>query len=143
MNAHPILQPAIVLVIWSLIILLWMGQARFGAMAKLGAGLGSAKPGGRGQDLDGVLPDKAQWKAHNYMHLMEQPTLFYAVVAIVALANLPNSLLVTQAWAYVVLRIVHSIWQAVVNTIPVRFSLFIVSTFCLLAMAIITASEIF
>ncbi len=143
MGAHPILQPAIVLIIWSIFILMWMGQARFGAMAKLGAGLGSAKPGGRGQDLDGVLPDKANWKAHNYTHLMEQPTLFYGLVAIIALAKSQSSLLVYLAWAYVGLRIVHSIWQSAVNTIPVRFSLFIISTFCLLAMAIITAVEIF
>ena len=143
MSAHPILQPAIVLVIWSIIILLWMGQVRFAAMAKLGAGLGSAKPGGRGQDLDGVLPDKAQWKAHNYMHLMEQPTLFYATVAIIALANLANPLLVTLAWAYVALRIIHSLWQAMVNTVPIRFALFMIGTLCLLVMAVIAALEIF
>ena len=143
MSAHPILQPAVVLVIWSILVLLWMGQARFGAMAKLGAGLGSAKPGGRGQDLDGVLPDTAQWKAHNYMHLMEQPTLFYATVAIIAIADSHNSHLIHLAWAYVGLRIIHSLWQAVVNTIPVRFALFIISTLCLLAMAILIALEIF
>lgn len=143
MGSHPILQPAIVLIIWSIFILMWMGQARFGAMAKLGAGLGSAKPGGRGQDLDGVLPDRANWKAHNYTHLMEQPTLFYALIAVIAIAQSQNAWLVYLAWAYVCLRIVHSIWQAVVNTIPVRFSLFIIGTFCLLAMAILIAVELF
>lgn len=37
---------------------------------------------GRGNDLDGVLPAEMQWKTHNYNHLMEQPTIFYALVGI-------------------------------------------------------------
>lgn len=142
MTVHPILQPALWLIIWSIFVLIWMGYARFAAMAKVGAGLSSAKPGGRGQDLDGVLPDKANWKSHNYTHLMEQPTLFYGLVAIIAIADLHPAILVHLAWAYLALRIVHSIWQATVNTIPVRFGLFIISTFVLLAMAVITAMGI-
>jgi hypothetical protein len=143
MSAHPILQPAIALVLWSLVMLIWMAVTRFSAFGKAGVDLSKAKPGGRGQDLDGVLPDKTQWKAHNYMHLMEQPTLFYAIAAFIAIANLPNPILVSLAWAYVALRVLHSIWQAIVNSIPVRFTLFLISTLCLLAMAIVAAVEVF
>jgi hypothetical protein len=143
MNAHPILQPAIVLVIWSIIVLLWMVQARFGAIAKMGVKVTQGKPGGRGQDLDGVLPDKANWKAHNYAHLMEQPTLFYALIGIIAIADSSSVVLVYLAWAYTLLRIIHSFWQSLVNTIPIRIFLFTCSTLCLLAMAILTAVEIF
>ncbi len=143
MSAHPILQPAIVLVLWSLIVLMWMAYTRFSGFAKIRLNLKAAKPGGRGQDLESVLPDQVNWKSHNYAHLMEQPTLFYAVVAIIALANLPNAILVTLAWAYVILRIAHSLWQGLVNTIPIRFALFILSTLCLLAMAVITAMALF
>ena len=32
------------------------------------------------------------------------------------------------AWIYVALRIVHSIWQATVNVVSVRFLLFLLST---------------
>ena len=70
------LAPAAVLVLWSIIMLVWVTLSRFPAMAKLGMSAGSAKPGGRGQDLEGVLPDKVNWKSHNYTHLMEQPTIF-------------------------------------------------------------------
>ena len=91
---------------------------------KVGGGLDKAKPGGRGQDLEGVLPDSVNWKAHNYMHLMEQPTLFYATVAILAIMG-PVEHDVLFAWGYVTIRIVHSVWQATVNTIPVRFTLFL------------------
>ena len=129
------LAPAAALVLWSLIMLVWTAATRFPAMAKLGVNVKSAPPGGRGQNLDGVLPDQVQWKSHNYSHLMEQPTIFYPVVLILALTG-PNPGDVAIAWGYVALRVLHSLWQATVNTIPVRFSLFILSTVCLVLLAI-------
>ncbi|MDE2435914.1 MAG: MAPEG family protein [Sphingomonadales bacterium] len=129
------LAPAAALVIWSLIMLLWIVFTRFPAMAKLGLTAGTAKPGGRGQDLDGVLPDAVQWKSHNYTHLMEQPTIFYPTVVILAIVG-PTSLDVTLAWAYVAIRIVHSLWQSLVNRLPVRITLFTLSTVCLLILAL-------
>lgn len=76
-----ILAPAAVLVVWSLLVLLWIIPARFGAVAKLEDKSALAgKVGVRGADLEGVLPDKANWPAHNFSHLMEQPTIFYATV---------------------------------------------------------------
>jgi hypothetical protein len=128
----PILAPAAVLVAWSLLMLLWMAATRLPALAKLGH---PPKPGGRGQDLDGVLPDQLQWKAHNYNHLMEQPTIFYALVMILALGGY-EQLDVTLAWAYVGLRVIHSLWQAVVNTIPVRLSIFMLASIVLVVMAV-------
>ncbi|MEO0033041.1 MAG: hypothetical protein RIS94_2799 [Pseudomonadota bacterium] len=133
MQAH-MLAPASVLVLWSLVMLTWMANTRLPALKKLG-GLGSAKAGGRGQDLEGVLPDAINWKAHNFSHLMEQPTLFYATVLILAVVG-ASATDVALAWGYVALRIVHSLWQALVNTIPVRFTLFALSTACLIGLAV-------
>lgn len=129
-----ILMPAAVLVLWSLVMLFWMAGTRLPAISKIG-GLGKAKPGGRGQDLEGVLPAEINWKAHNYSHLMEQPTLFYATVATLAILG-AGSVDVMLAWGYVVIRIVHSVWQATVNRVPVRFMLFLLSTLCLIGLAI-------
>lgn len=134
---NTILGPAAVLVLWSLIMLFWMAGTRFPAMGKTGMDLKAAPPGGRGSDLEAVLPANVNWKSHNYTHLMEQPTLFYAVVAILALAGQGGGVTTALAWAYVLLRISHSLWQALVNTIPVRFTLFLLSTLCLFALAII------
>ena len=130
-----ILAPAAVLVLWSLIMLLWTGATRFPAIAKAGMDLKQSPPGGRGQDLDGVLPPQVNWKSHNYTHLMEQPTIFYATVVILALMG-AGAIDVLLAWAYVAIRVVHSIWQATVNRIPVRFSLFLVSTVFLIVLAV-------
>lgn len=133
----PILAPAAVLVLWSLIMLIWMACTRFPAIAKSGMDVSKVPPGGRGQDLEAVLPPSVNWKSHNYAHLMEQPTIFYATVAILALTGAGDGVNVTLAWAYTGLRIAHSIWQATVNTImPVRFGLFLLSTICLFAMAV-------
>ena len=132
----PILAPAAVLVLWSLIMLFWMAGTRLPAMSKVGMDLSKAAPGGRGQDIDPVVPPSVAWKSHNYTHLMEQPTIFYATVGILALAGAGTGLNVTLAWGYVGLRIVHSIWQSTVNTVSIRFILFLLSTSCLLVMAI-------
>ena len=129
-----ILMPTAALVLWSLVMLFWMVGSRLPALSKLG-GLGTAKPGGRGQDLEGVIPDEINWKAHNYAHLMEQPTLFYANVMILAIMG-AASLDVALAWGYVGIRVVHSVWQATVNRVQVRFALFLLSTICLIALAI-------
>ena len=128
-----ILAPAAVLVAWSIVMLFWMAFTRLPAMAK-GGGLKGAKPGGRGQDLEGVIPDRINWKAHNYAHLMEQPTLFYAAVVIIAIMG-PGALDPVFAWIYVAIRIVHSIWQATVNIVSVRFLLFLLSTLALICLA--------
>lgn len=130
-----ILAPAAVLVVWTLIMLLWLAATRLPPLFKQPGGLGAAKRGGRGQDLEGVLPDSVQWKSHNYTHLLEQPTLFYATVVILAMTSV-SALDVQLAWAYVVLRIAHSLWQALINSVPVRFTLFNLSTVCLLILAI-------
>lgn len=130
-----ILAPGVALVLWSIVMLMWTAGTRLPAMSKLGTDLKTAAPGGRGANLEGVLPDSVQWKSHNYAHLMEQPTIFYPTLLVLALMG-PSALDVTLAWAYVALRVVHSVWQATVNKIPVRFTLFILSTACLLALAL-------
>lgn len=129
-----ILAPAAALVIWSLIMLIWLAIVRAPILAKLKLPPEKSR-GARGSDLDGVVPGPAQWPAHNYVHLMEQPTLFYATVMILALAGAgPTEVML--AWAYVGLRVVHSIWQAAVNTIPVRLLLFLLSSIVLIIMAV-------
>ena len=134
-----ILAPAAVLVLWSLAMVFWIMFTRFPAMKKMSSdgnvGLGGRAAGGRGQDLEGRIPDRAVWPAHNFTHLMEQPTIFYPAVVILALMG-AGAIDVLMAWIYVALRIVHSIWQSLVNTLPVRFTLFLLSTIALIVLAV-------
>lgn len=135
MNSQ-ILLPAAALVLWSLVMLVWLAATRLPAMKQAGVELGTAV-GGRGQHLEGIIPDRVNWKAHNYAHLMEQPTIFYAAVTIIALTGGGNAEInLWLAWAYVGLRIAHSIVQATFNRVAVRFALFVLSTAALAALAI-------
>ena len=131
-----VLAPAALLVVWTLIMLFWIIPARFGAIAKLqDKSALAAKQGVRGNDLEGVIPDRANWPAHNHTHLHEQPTLFYATVLILAITG-PGAVDIMLAWAYFGLRVVHSLWQVLINTVPVRFALFLLSTIALIGLAV-------
>ncbi|MFK7914814.1 MAG: MAPEG family protein [Pseudomonadales bacterium] len=133
--ANALLLPAVVLILWSLIMLVWMAATRVPAAKKLGVDIG-ASVGGRGGDLDPQVPAPVAWKSHNYTHLMEQPTLFYATVVILAHLGADTATNVALAWGYVGLRIAHSLWQVLINKVSVRFVLFVLSTLCLLGLAI-------
>ena len=130
-----ILAPAAVLVVWSILMLIWMAATRLPAMSKIGIDMSKAV-GGRGADIDPNVPPSVAWKSHNYAHLMEQPTIFYATVMILAIAGAVTPLLVSLAWGYTIIRILHSLWQATVNKVSIRFVLFMLSTICLTVLAV-------
>ncbi|ALJ12768.1 MAPEG family protein [Sphingopyxis macrogoltabida] len=132
-----LLAPGAVLILWTLVMFLWVAATRFPALKKAGIDLKKTPPGGRGADLEKILPPEINWKSHNYTHLLEQPTIFYAVILILHAVGGYPAYVVWIAWTYVVLRIVHSLWQATVNRIPVRFTLFLLSTLCLLALSLL------
>jgi hypothetical protein len=134
-TVSPILQPMAVLAGWTMLMWLWMYATRIPAM---GAAKIDSKTlvGGTGKDLDGKLPDKIQWIAHNYNHLHEAPTVFYAVALALALIGQGDGLNATLGWAYVALRIVHSLVQATVNRVMIRFLLFALSSLTLIALTL-------
>ena len=132
---HNVLMPVVVLGAWTIAVLIWGVLARLPAMKAAGIDVSKvrgSKPGG----LDGVLPDSAQWKMHNYNHLTEQPTLFYAICIVLALAGAGDGLNAMLAWIYVALRILHSLVQGTTNIIKYRFTLFALSTVALLMLTI-------
>jgi hypothetical protein len=132
------LAPAAMLILWTMIVLIWTAATRFPAISRVSKDALRTLPraGVRGQDLDRVLPPSVNWKSHNYTHLMEQPTVFYPAVIILHLAGATSTVNLTLAWSYVGLRVAHSLWQALINKIPVRIALFALSSLCLMALAI-------
>jgi hypothetical protein len=126
----PILAPVVALVAWSLIMMTWMYALRFPAMRRKGISL-KGRVGSKPGALDGVVEDHVQWKAHNYNHLMEQPTLFYAVALSLALMGLGGGWNLWLAWAYVGFRVAHSLVQAITNVVRWRFFLFLPGSLCL------------
>ena len=126
-----LLTPILALVIWSLIMLAWAYAVRIPAIRK--AGIDPAKAQ-EPSSLD-ALPLKVRQVAYNYNHLMEQPTIFYALALYTYLAGQQNGPNIALAWAYVGLRVVHSLVQATVNIVLVRFAIFIAGTLALALLA--------
>jgi len=136
MQPSPLLGPVVALVGWTLIVLVWMAIARAGEFKRLGITRASIPNGSRGVDLEPHARPEAQWKAHNYMHLVEQPTIFYAIVFALVLMGFDGPINVWLAWGYVALRIVHSLIQGTVNIVRYRLVAFALSTLCLLSLTI-------
>jgi len=135
MTYSPIVAPVVVLVAWSMLMMIWLYATRFPAMRRKGISL-KGRVGTTGRALDGVVEDQVQWKAHNYNHLMEQPTLFYAVAISLALIGAGHGINLWLAWAYVAFRILHSLIQATVNVVLWRFAAFALASFCLLGLTV-------
>ena len=112
---------------------IWMYAVRIPAMIKAGVDLKN-RVGGQGSDLDKILPPEVQWKSHNYNHLMEQPTLFYATCLVLVLTNCESSIALYAAWAYVALRVVHSLVQSISNRIRYRFAIFLLASIALIVL---------
>lgn len=127
-----ILTPVLALTSWSLLMQLWMYAMRIPAMRRAGI---SAVAMRENSELD-ALPLSVRQVADNYNHLHEQPVVFYALIFYCQLAGTGDALNVFIAWVYVGLRVLHSLCQALVNFIPLRFTLFVFSSLCLLALCV-------
>ena len=138
-----ILGPVVALAIWTMIMWLWMYATRIPAMQKSSEVDTSNLVGTTGASLRAALPDKVNWKADNYNHLHEQPTVFYAIAITLALLGLGDGLNALLAWIYVGLRVAHSLVQVTANRVMVRFVLFAVSSVVLIAMIVHAAIAVF
>ena len=124
MYEHGLITPVIALAAWSLIMLIWLYATRIPAMSQARIKPSDIKPGA-------ALPSLPAWAtnvADNYNHLMEQPTIFYATALGLELLGQTQQINITLAWAYVGLRVLHSLVQALGNVIIIRFSIFVISS---------------
>ena len=136
MEHSPLLAPVVALVAWTLVMMVWMAIARGREFRRLGISRSNIPAGARGADLEGRADPRAQWPAHNYMHLMEQPTIFYAIVFALILMGFDSAINVWLAWSYVLLRIAHSLVQATANVVRYRFILFALGSLCLASLTV-------
>lgn len=137
-----ILAPVVVLLGWTMVMWVWMYATRIPAMLKAGIDA-KGMVGSTGASLRAQLPENVSWKADNYNHLHEAPTLFYAVAIVLAIIGQGDGLNTTLAWAYVGLRVVHSLVQATVNKVAVRFAFFALSSLVLMALILHAGIAVF
>ena len=137
-----ILQPVVALAAWTMVMWAWMYATRIPAMRAL-----RLDPNALANDpevtLDRVLPPQIQWKAHNYNHLHEAPTVFYAVAIVLAITGQGDGYNAMLGWIYVAARIVHSLIQATVNRVIVRFAVFVFSSLVLIVLIARAAAAVF
>jgi hypothetical protein len=135
----PILTPVVMLAAWSMVMWAWMYVTRLPAIRRSKMRLDPEAP--RGEQM-ATLPPRVRWKADNYNHLMEQPTVFYATAITMALLGHGDGWAMRLAWTYVALRVVHSFVQVLWNRIEVRFSLFALSSLVLVGMIAMAARHV-
>lgn len=137
-----ILQPVVVLAAWTMVMWVWMYATRIPAMsaAKVDPNRLAADPEAT---LDRILPPRIQWKAHNYNHLHEAPTVFYAIAIVLAIIGQGDGWNEYFGWVYVALRIAHSLVQATVNRVLLRFALFVASSLALAILILHAALAVF
>ncbi|MHA6317610.1 MAPEG family protein [Altererythrobacter sp. CAU 1778] len=136
------LGPVVALAAWTMVMWLWMYITRLPAMRRAKIDIGALR-GGTGADLKGVLPQDVQWKADNYNHLHEAPTVFYAIAITLAIVGQGDGWNAIIAWIYVALRVAHSLVQATVNRIALRFAIFMLSSLALIALVLHAAIAVF
>jgi len=130
-----LLGPIVGLAAWTMVMWIWMYATRIPAMiqAEVDADALAKNPE---FTLDQALPPQIQWKAHNYNHLHEAPTVFYAVALVLIIVGHGDGLNALLGWIYLALRVVHSLIQVTVNKVMVRFVVFTLSSLVLLALTI-------
>ena len=129
MQAVAMIQPVLAMAMWSFVMFLWMLLTRMQAMSALQLGPEEAQDTAA---LRRKLPHKSNQDANNYNHLFEQPVVFYALCLSITVLGMADTLFVIGAWIYVALRGCHSLVQAIVDVVRLRF-LFFGSAWLLLA----------
>jgi hypothetical protein len=135
-----ILAPVTVLVLWTLVMCGWLYASRIPALKKHNVVYDPHHPS---EAFHAQLPASVRWKADNYNNLLEQPTIFYVVALTLMFLNAGSGFNTGLAWAYVALRIAHSLVQALFNKVMIRFALFAAASLVLLTMAVRAAWIIF
>ena len=140
MQHSTLFAPMVALVLWTFFMWAWLYATRIPAIKK---GRIPLDPEQSKEAFNAQIPPRTRWKADNYNHLLEQPTLFYAMTLTLAMLGAGDRLNTVLAWSYVVLRIVHSLVQATTNVILHRFWIFLASSFVLLALTLRASMLVF
>ena len=105
------------------------------AVRRIGAGLTEGiRPCEYAMGESGLVPARVALANRNYMNLLELPVLFYVACIVGHVSAAASPLAVVLAWAYVVLRVVHSLIHLSFNHVMARFAAFATSNVVLVAL---------
>jgi hypothetical protein len=132
MSQESIFLPVLALAALTFFVLLFIPLRRFRASFA-----GQVTPGDFALGESANVPGHVALANRNYMNLLELPLLFYVVCLALYLTGQVDGLAVNLAWAYVVIRALHSSVHLTVNHVIARLSLFAISNFVLIALWVV------
>jgi hypothetical protein len=133
-----IFRPVAVLALWTGVVILGTGAARLRAIRTKRISVDSFKVG---ESPD--VPEDVRVPNRNLMNLLEMPVLFYVVCTAFYVTGRAYPGVVSLAWAYVGLRVAHSLVHLTYNRVRHRFLLFAASNVVLLVMWVRFARTVF
>jgi len=131
---HAIFWPVLCLILWTFLVLVQIPIRRFHAAFK-GRVVASDFRHGESDRVpsDVAVPNRV------FMNLVEVPSLFYVVCMILFLSGAVTGVSLALAWAYLGLRVVHSLIYLTYNNVVHRFAVFAISNCVVLAMVVYLA----
>lgn len=133
MKDAAILYPVFALAAWTFLVLMRLAVTRHGS---------ELRPSDFVVGESERVPTAARLANRNYQNLLELPVLFYVVCLLLYVGNGPSRTAVLLAWAYVALRVLHSLVHLSYNNVMHRFAFFALSNACLVALWIAAAMSL-
>ena len=137
MRDSAILLPVFALALWTAVILFMLPITRARSGFRREVGVDDFKYGESGR-----VPPRVSLPNRNLMNLLEMPVLFYVVCLMLYVTGGASTLAVELAWAYVALRIVHSLIHLTYNRVLHRLTAFALSNGVLLALWVTAAVHV-
>jgi hypothetical protein len=135
---HPlaILYPVFALACWTSLVLLQIPLARFRAGARR-----EIRPEDFKYGESASVPAYVRIPNRNYMNLLEMPVLFYVVCLLSYVTGGASPAMLMIAWAYVALRMVHSLIHLSYNNVMHRLVAFASSNLLLFTLWVLAALQ--
>jgi hypothetical protein len=136
MPQDALLLPICALALWTILVLLLVPIRRWRAST---AGRTHVKDYRYGESAN--VPGDVSLPNRNYMNLLEVPTLFYVICLALMITKRVDQAYVWLAWAFVALRVAHTLVHIGYNNVLHRMAIFAVGNTVLAIMLIrLTAS---
>ncbi|HYG25303.1 MAG TPA: MAPEG family protein [Caulobacteraceae bacterium] len=137
MTQESIFLPVLALAALTILVLMFAAGKRFRA-----AGAGHVTPGDFALGESANVPGHVALGNRNYMNLLEIPVLFYVVCLALYVTGTVDGLAMNLAWAYVALRLIHSLVHLTYNNVIHRLAVFAISNFVLTALWVVFAMRV-
>ena len=125
--------PMLAMMVLTLLVWLYMFVVRVGFAQKNKLDIEQFKTPA---DVQALIPGDESASSNNFKNLFELPVIFYALCLYLTVTLQVDSLYVNCAWAFVVLRVLHSLIHCSYNKVAHRFAVYILSSIALWVMVV-------